>query len=212
MKNLTRLFLSSLILSLATVASLAQTPKLSPLRTFLQQDADTTIVFQYTTNWLGRSFHYAYFMCKKDAQIKFYAHRDFVWDSLPHTAENQKPLGGLLEITQVPEARNKFFNPLSIAPEQLNQLWADLMSVKPWLIRDDKLDGEGCPEKYRRKGNSIEEVNIYDGGGIQLSLLTRNQVKILDFYAPDYYEKQCRGRAGRKAILKIAAMFDPYIE
>lgn len=202
-----------LMLSLAALSTSAQTPTLSPLRQFMQQAADTTIVFQVTSNWLHPSSKYAYFLSKKGDQVTFYAYRDFIWTSLPHTKENQKRLGGFADILKVPEAPNKFFNPVPIVPEQLIQVWSDLIAIEPWRIRDDKLDGEGCPEKVRIVGNTIiEDVNIYDGGAFQLTLITKDQVKTLDFYAPDFYEEQCPGRAGRIAILKISRIFDKYIK
>jgi hypothetical protein len=38
-------------------------------------------------------------------------------------------------------------------------------------------------------------------------LITKNATKRLDFYAPYIYEKQCPGRKGRVAIIKIATLF-----
>lgn len=196
----------------ATAQTTLQTPPLSSLRQFLQQDSDTTIVFQYTTNWMGRSAHYAYFLCKRGDQVTLNAYRDFVRSGSPDSIPNKQQLGPRNEIILVPESRNRYFNPLPVSPAQLQLLWSNLMAQKPWLIRDDKVDGEGCPEKFRLTENSIEDLNIYDGGGIQLTMITKGQVKVLDFYAPDFYEKQCPGRAGRSAILKISKLFDPFIE
>lgn len=195
-----------------TVSSSAQTPKLSPLRQFLQQDSDTTIVFQYTTNWIGPSAFYAHFLSKKGDRLQLYAYRDFIRGGSPDSVSNKQQLGPRNEIILVPESRNRYLNPLRVSPAQLELLWSNLMAQKPWQIRDDKVDGEGCPEKLRITKNSIEDLNIYDGGGIKCMLITKDQIKALDFYAPDFYEKQCPGRAGRIAILKISALFDPIIQ
>jgi len=198
----------------ATAQSQTHTQKhpFSPLRQFLQQVSDTTIVFQYTTNWIGPSAFYAYFISKKGDRLKLHAYRDFVRSGSPDSVSNKQQLGPRNEIILVPESRNRYFNPLPVSPAQLKLLWSNLMAQKPWLIRDDKVDGEGCPEKLRITKNSIEDLNIYDGGGIQFMLITKNQIKALDFHAPDFYEKQCPGRVGRIAILKISALFDPIIQ
>ena len=57
----------------ATAQSHTQTHPFSPLRQFLQQDSDTTIVFQYTTNWIGPSALYAYFLSKKGDRLQLHA-------------------------------------------------------------------------------------------------------------------------------------------
>jgi len=189
-----------------------QTHPFSPLRQFLQQDSDTTIVFQNTTNWMGPSALYAYFLSKKGDRLQLHAYRDFVRSGSPDSVSNKQQLGPRNEIILVPESRNRYFNPLPVSPAQLKLLWSNLMAEKPWLISDNKVEGEGCPVKLRITKNNIEDLNIYDGGGIQCMLITKNQIKALDFYAPDFYEKQCPGRAGRIAILKISALFDPIIQ
>jgi hypothetical protein len=70
-----------------------------------------------------------------------------------------------------------------------------------WLM------GPGCPP-IESKDGTIRDTNIYDGGGIKLYLITKDAIKILDYYAPDYYEETCPGRADRIAVLNIAKLFN----
>lgn len=42
---------------------------------------------------------------------------------------------------------------------------------------------------------------------ITVSLITKNEIKKISFYAPEFYEKECPGRKGRIEIIKIQAYF-----
>jgi hypothetical protein len=53
---------------------------------------------------------------------------------------------------------------------------------------------------------------IYDGGGLNLYLITSTEIKLLYFYAPGFYEKYCKGRIGRQSVLKIEALFREYVQ
>lgn len=97
---------------------------------------------------------------------------------------------------------NKDFNAVATTDQEAIRFWDAIAKHNPWAIADDKVDGEGCPQNHKNAWNVI-----YDGGGIQLILITKNQIKKLDFYAPAFYDKNCPGRKGRKAILKIQKIF-----
>ena len=49
---------------------------------------------------------------------------------------------------------------------------------------------------------------ISDGGDVHLYLLTKNEIKQLHFYAPDYYNEKCPGRKGRTTLLELMRLFD----
>lgn len=116
------------------------------------------------------------------------------------------------EIMLVPEDVNKFFNPYALKPHVTQAFWSALMEYHLWEIKDDQVEGEGCINKLGLHGYSVQDRNIYDGGSIQLSLITKDCVKVLDFYAPAFYEAQCPGRAGRKSVLAVAELFEKYIK
>jgi hypothetical protein len=211
MKKLTLQICCCLILLFTAKLSEAQTRPISPLRKFLLQDADTTIVFQYTTNWLGPSAHYAYFISKKGKALTLYTYRDKKVRR-SESLDTQNQIGARNEIMLVPEEVNKFFNAYPVEPHVTQAFWSALMEYHPWEIKDDKVEGEGCINKPDLNDNSVEDTNIYDGGGIQLSLITKDRIKVLDFYAPGFYEAQCPARVGRKAVLAIAELFEKYIK
>jgi len=77
---------------------------------------------------------------------------------------------------------------------------------KPWLLVDDEIKGTGCPI------DSKSTPVIYDGGGINLYLITKSEIKLLYFYAPGYYEKYCKGRQGRKSVLKIQSLIRKHVQ
>ena len=72
----------------------------------------------------------------------------------------------------------------------------------PWQLLDDKAEGRGCP--VMENGDRHE---VYDGDGYKMMLITKNEIRILDFYAPSFYEKYCPGREGRRAMIKIVKLF-----
>ena len=80
-------------------------------------------------------------------------------------------------------------------------LWQNVLAHNPWKIKDDKVEGSGCPI-----GKGIRNLEISDGNGYNLALITKNEIKKLYFYEPGTYEQHCPGRDGRKAIIKIWAL------
>lgn len=107
----------------------------------------------------------------------------------------------------IPADINVFFQPKYLNVDSLKQFWIKSTKLKMWRVNDDKIDGEGC-DILKNKDGSWNLIS--DGGAIYLHLITKDNIKELFFYAPDYYNKRCPGRKGRKAMLDFLDLFYMY--
>jgi hypothetical protein len=177
-----------------------------PLYVYLHGQADSTLVLSHTSTW-GMGTPRFSILSKKGNKISFY---EYVGHSALRSSEMmdftavQKKFRRLRRvlITKVTPKMKEYFAVYPISSEEKSLLWKSVLSTNPWGIVDDKVDGEGCPI-----GKDKKFYRIHDAGGASLTLITKNEIRGLDFYAPYIYEKQCPGRKGRATIIKIATLF-----
>lgn len=177
------------------------------IHTFLQKNADSTIIFKYESNWIQPPEYFI--LSKKVDTITAYFYKSFYKTKINMP---DKIRDSLYKINKYYESNNvsvnRFFIPKYLTDEDLLVFWRALLKQHPWQINDDSIDGKNCTNT--KKGFY---KNISDGGGISLYLITKNNIKHLYFYAPKYYEKElCPGRKGRQAILEIEALFKTYFK
>jgi len=178
--------------------------KSSPLCKFLKSNADSTIVFHHESNW---EIPVKYMiLCKKSDTISIFTYEVNNNNSkviLPHNFSYSLYEVNVLKFNESLPAVNEFLHPRYLSRDNLQHLWKKIVSLKPWNINDDKVDGVGCPIIQGRFRGSIS-----DGLSFVLDLITKKEMLSFEFYAPDYYEmKVCPGRDGRKSILKIDKLF-----
>lgn len=202
--------MSVLFVSISKFLAAQQNKKITAMHNFMQANADSTLVFEFTSNWMHAPEYYL--LSKKGDTLTCYTYKALKnfksYQFLAPkkiTAEIYKK--NIYNILNAPVDINIYFNPFELKNDQITQFWKDVMFLNPWQLNDDSIDGEGCPV-VKRKDGVVEDNSIYDGGGIQLYLITKEQIKIKYFYAPDFYDKICPERNGRKSILKISALFE----
>ncbi|KQN35859.1 hypothetical protein ASE92_06870 [Pedobacter sp. Leaf41] len=180
---------------------------ITPLHEFFQKNADSTYILQFVGTFNIPSYR---ILSKVGDTITTYTYKSNT--KLDHKVKNipkafrdmfLKKNGNLIYF--IPVDINVFFNPHYLSLDSLNQFWSKSSKLKMWDINDDKIDGEGCGEKHSRYA-------ISDGGEIYLHLITKDSIKELFFYAPDYYNEKCPGRKGRKAIIDLWDLFDTYFK
>lgn len=209
-------YLLLLIFSQIAIDGLAQrigiVPQLNvtPMHRYLQRNADSTILFERMNYRINKP---EYFIVSKVGDtISIYSYQQLkeidkkilLPNALGYTLYKRNRLDYLNEPIDI----NIYFNPHYLDRDSSKIFWQFLLKQQPWKIHDDSIDGEGCPNVK----NGYDR-NIYDGGGINLYLVTKNNIKRLYFYAPKYYEKEvCPGRKGRQAILEIEALFKTYFK
>ena len=174
---------------------------ISPIHTFLQENADSTLILTYSTVLLKPSKYLI--ISKKTDTITMYSYES-AFDNRINMPKNIKRIlhKKSLEMINTPVDINHFFSAKYISNEEARVFWKKLSFFKPWKLSDDSIDGEGCPEKKNK---------VYDGQDLILFLITKDNIKRLSFYAPWTFENDlCPGRVSRKNILEIEKIFTSY--
>jgi len=168
----------------------------------MQKLADTTIIIQYPSVWNNGPL--LRFLSKKGDTINAYSYERPKYrkiNSKVPTAVARTILNkDYMDYINEPVALNRYFIIRDLNPDTLKKLWNDVVKLNLWRIKDDAVEGSGCPVTK----NSIFEV--YDGGGIYILLISRINIKPLNFYAPHDFEKFCPGRKGRQTAIKLSGM------
>jgi hypothetical protein len=182
------------------------------LHRFMQANADSTIIYE-SKGSQGLEHNYL-IMSKKGDTLTCYTYRDLAYVPTSETVMPRSIRRAMFEHVQVniwsvvPDV-NEFFRPYPMRAADRKKFWSDLNAFKPWAIKDDGVDGLGCPVVKRVvDGQTIVDNNVVDDGGyLKLYLITKDKIKVLEFFEPYWFEKKCPGREGRIAALKLAALF-----
>lgn len=198
-----------LVLTLCCSISAVAQKKTAPLFEFLQKNSDSTIVLSFAETWLGSS-QATYIISKKGDTINLltykYKHYVAADNGVVATKALSKKIGRVnLEAATSPPDINSYLKLNYLSRDSLQLFWRSLITPKLWTISDDKTDGHGCPV-VKGKFNS----EIYDGGTLMFKLITKDAIKDLSFYSPNFYDEQCPGREGRIFILKVNSLFETY--
>ncbi|WP_222535725.1 hypothetical protein [Pedobacter polysacchareus] len=189
------------------ISAFGQTKKVQPLHQLMQVNADSTLVLEFTNSW----FHFPayYLLSKKDNIISCYTYELTEKPGAfgPTPAKISEAMFKLqMKILSEPMDINNFFRSYLGKLEERKQFWNEVSALRPWQLKDDAMEGDRCPAAPHTSAERAAPV-VYDGGGIQLYLITKSEIKMLDFDAPQFYEENCPGRPGRIAINKIASLF-----
>lgn len=204
MRTITTLLTGLLLFSNVALFAQSKNNKTNLLYKFMQANADTTIVVELVTNWVSIAPD-VYLLSKKGDTLTCYTYRDLVYQRyggilIPTTVRRAMRKIHERRILTVPMDVNEFFSINVVSQQTLKSMWNEIISEQPWTLLDDEKEGEGCPIK------SKNNQEIYDGGGVNLYLITKEEIKQLYFYAPGFYQKYCK-RKGREAVLKIESLF-----
>ncbi|RZK76022.1 MAG: hypothetical protein EOO92_15235 [Pedobacter sp.] len=184
----------------------------------MQKNTDSTLVLEFTSNWVGPPN--LYIISKTAGLHNVFTYRSIAENRfgpiyLPSGIKAEMRSGSNRRIYSTTPSINEFFQPYPMKDKDVRILWSKMNAHKPWLLTDDSTNGEGCPTRkteITKNGDTIVyDGRMYDGGGIRLYLITKDKVRFLDYYAPDYYEKECPGRKDRIAILTIGSLFSQNI-
>lgn len=168
----------------------------------MQKLADTTIIIQYPSVWNhGPLLH---FLSKKGDTINAYAyerpkHRK-INSKVPRAIGRAILTKDYSDYANEPVALNRYFIIRNIDPDTIKKLWNDVVKLRLWEIKDDAAEGSGCPV------TKTTNVFVEDGGGIYILLISRINIKPLNFYAPHDFEAFCPGRKGRQTAIKLSGL------
>lgn len=182
--------------------------EITPIHEFLQKNADSTLILEYENNWLHITQYQV--LSKKEDTIAIYMYKPLPQIDkriiLPKAMSYKMYQRNFLNAFSIPVDINFYFNPKYLPKDSLKLFWKKIETLKPWTIKDDAVEGNGCPIEDKNG------VSISDGGGITLFLITKAEIKKLYFYAPDFFEEYCPGRKGRISIMKLSKLFTSYFK
>jgi len=165
----------------------------------MQRLADTTIIVQYPSVWNNDA--HLHLISKKGDTINAYSYERpkgrKINSKIPRAIGRTMLLEDLSDYTQEPVRINRYFTIEDTNPDTLRKLWSEILDLHLWKIKDDAIEGSGCPI------TSESNFSVIDGGGLYILLISRLAIKPLNFYAPDVYERHCPGREGRQTAIKL---------
>lgn len=201
MKTLLTLLIFSMRVSLLH----AQTHSITSLHNFMQENADTTVIMSYSSNWFSPK-HYM-LLSKKGDTLTSYQYKNI--DDITTLSRVKVPSAIRHNVfykrLQDPVDVHGEFHLVVIKDEILRSFWRDLQLLDLWSLKDDSIEGLHCPQISN--SNVIIDNIIIDASTIHLDLITKGTIKALRFYGPAHYEKVCTSRSGRKAILEVEKLF-----
>lgn len=175
----------------------------------MRDNSDTTIVVELASTWVAIAPD-IYLLGKKGDTLTCYTYRDLVYQKssilIPSTIKGEMRKANGIKIISKEIDVNEFLHVSAINQKTLGELWSKIKREKPWTLLDDQAEGEGCGITTK------SYTKIHDGGGLNLYLITKSEIKKLEFYAPRFYQQQCKSRQGRKSVLKIGALFGKYVQ
>ncbi|MGN8057572.1 hypothetical protein ACTJKN_14940 [Pedobacter sp. 22163] len=168
----------------------------------MQTLADTTIIVQFPSVW--NSSPQLYLLSKKGDTINTYIYQRPKYrkttSKVPNGVARAIWLKDLSEYRSESVRINRYFTIKDTDPDTLRKLWDDVVKLQLWRTKDDAIEGSGCPTK---KGSYLK---VEDGGGVYILLISRAEIKPLNFYDPQEFEKYCPGRKGRQTAIKLSSM------
>lgn len=174
----------------------------SEIARMMQKLADTTIIIQYPSVWNQGPL--LRFLSKKGDTINAYAYERPKYRKInikiPRSIARTILTKDYSDYASEPVALNRYFIIRDINQDTLQKMWNDVAKLRLWRIKDDAIEGSGCPVIKK------SYMEIYDGGGIYILLISKTDIKPLNFYAPDEFEKFCPGRKGRQNAIKLSSL------
>lgn len=177
------------------------------MQQFMQANADSTLILEFTNDWLHSPEYYL--LSKKGDTISCYTYKTNEKYTFygPTPAKISRAMYNFhMKIISEPADINQYFRSYTEKLGERKSFWNQVAVLQPWQLKDDAVEGNGCPAAPHVSSERVSPV-VFDGGGIKLFLITKSAVKVLFFDAPKFYEENCPGRPGRAAINKIAALF-----
>lgn len=168
----------------------------------MQKLSDTTVIVQYPSVWSHGPF--LLFLSKTGDTITAYEYQEpevrKINGKVPSAIRRAMHYKDLTDFMNEKVAINRYFFAKDIEPDTLKNLWNDIIRLKLWYMKDDAIEGSGCPTT---KGKNL---TIDDGGEIYILLISKAEIKPLNFYAPEEFEKFCPGRKGRQSAVKLSGL------
>ena len=107
--------------------------------------------------------------------------------------------GGQLKAYSYLGAKN-ILTDLNLSANSLDQIWKTFQQNDLFRIRDEKDIPNFCAKKYE----------IYESHTYEFTILSKERMKVLSYYSPEYYIEACYGISERQNIINSVAIINLY--
>jgi hypothetical protein len=176
-----------------------QSKGITPLHTFFQKNADSTLIIEYTTDSYDP---YYYRMITKTGDtintFQYNAIQKMERVTMPRklafliSIEKYKYFGGIADI-------NPYFNVVNLPTDTLKAIWTKVGGLKLWEITVDNSN-----PKCKNIPISAHPDQII------IHFITKKEIKTLIFSSALLYEEYCPGNRNRKPVVEFYKTFDRY--
>jgi hypothetical protein len=182
----------------------AQSKGVTPLHTFFQKNADSTIIIEYATETYDP---HSYNIITKTGDtvnaFKYNAVQKYTKTTIP------KKLSIMISLEKfkywdVAADINQYFNLVDLDQDTLKTFWHTAQKLDIWNKVDDK--------HYKLCPDHVKFAITAHSGGIIIHLVTKDNIKTLFYEHPWYFEEQCPGNINRIAAIKLYEVFKTYLK
>lgn len=177
----------------------SQSKGITPLHTFFQKNADSTIVFEHNTD--GYDPNYYLILTKTGDTInafRYLAKLKYEKVKMPKMLKLIISLEKYKGI-DVPAAINQYFNVVDLNEDTLKLLWKEADRLNTWKIVEDN-----SPVYCKNEKKVSSPIHC---GDLMLQLITKDKIKLLNFNCPWVEEERCPGNFNRKGAIGVDALF-----
>lgn len=180
-----------LFVSFPTKSKAQQQDKITPLHKFFQTNYDSTIIYHNWSSWYSAPNYII--IAKQKGNVYLFTYTS------PYRKLQGRPIPGdlkslyLAEETKfqktVPDA-NRYLLAQNLKQAELQNYWQQLKAQQLWNIKSNK-------------GESANNCMVEDGDENTFYFISKNGIKIAEFYAPTFYEECARENSDRQKAINV---------
>jgi len=197
-----RILLLLCSLLVVAVESSAQSKGITPMHTFFQKYADSTIILEYNTDSYDPNY---YFILTKTGDtvnsFRYLAKMKFEQGLIP---KDMKIIISMEKYRNYndPATINSYFSVVNLNQDTLKTIWSRAIKLNAWKIVEDN-SPPICPDNKR-------VPVILDCGDLMIQLITKERIKNFVFNCPLEDENYCPGNYNRMGAIGIEKLFRGY--
>lgn len=180
----------------------SQSRGITPLHTFFQKNADSTIVLEYDTD--GYEPNYYFILTKTGDTINAFR---YLAKIKYEKVKMPKMLKFIISMERykginAPAAINQHFNLVDLNQDTLTLLWKEAGRLNTWKIVED--NSPVYCENQKKVPGLIHRCEL------MIQLITKDKINMLNFKCPWIEEERCPGNFNRKGAIGVDDLFRKY--
>lgn len=194
-----------LVFSACGLISAQHNTGITPMHLFFKDNADSTLIMEYPTHSYDPPTYRI--LTKSGDTITLFEYAPI----LPYQngIKMSKKLRASIffkkiEQTNGPADINAYFNGIKLADDSLKNFWTETRKLNPWLLAPDRTLA-GCPTN-----KPIPAIS--HTGEIIFYLITKDQVKRMEYIGVHHIEASCPGNITRQRVINLQKLFEYYFQ